>query len=153
MPVLSAIDSRAMAAKNGKRAWIIKSEPSVYPWEQLVEDGRTLWDGVRNYAARNHLRAMQRGDWLLFYHSNEGKELVGVAKVVREAYADPTSEDDWSVVDVAPVKPLKTKVTLAAIKAEPRLAQMPLVRQGRLSVSPVNDDELACLLELAKTKL
>lgn len=143
----------AVKSKVERRAWLVKSEPSVYPWNQLVADGVTLWDGVRNYEARNHLRSMKKGDLALFYHSNEGKELVGIAKVVKTAYADPTSDEDWSVVDFAPVKKLKVPVTLAAIKAEPRLAEMLLVKRSRLSVVPVLPSELRLLLEMAETKL
>ncbi len=143
----------AAKSKVERRAWLVKSEPSVYPWNQLVADGVTLWDGVRNYEARNHLRSMNKGDLALFYHSNEGKELVGIAKVVKTAYADPTSDEDWSVVDFAPVKKLKVPVTLAAIKAEPRLAEMQLVKRSRLSVVPVLPSEFTLLLEMAETKL
>ncbi len=122
--------------------WLIKSEPFKYSWDQFVKDGVTFWDGVRNYGARNNLRSMKKGDLLLFYHSNEGMEVVGIAKVVKEHYQDPTTEEDaWLVVDVKPVKKLKKPVSLAAIKADPRLTQMALVRLGRLSVQPVTDEE------------
>lgn len=130
---------------------MVKSEPTVYPWDRLVQDKKTLWDGVRNFAARNNLRAMKKGDRVLFYHSNEGKEIVGLAKVVRESYADPTSDEDWSVVDLAPVKRLNKPVTLATIKSDPLLSTMQLVRQSRLSVVPVTAEELARILELAET--
>ena len=122
--------------------WLIKSEPFKYSWDQFVKDGVTFWDGVRNYGARNNLRSMKKGDLLLFYHSNEGMEIVGIAKVVKEHYQDPTTEEDaWVVVDVKPVKKLKKPVSLATIKADPRLTQMALVRLGRLSVQPVTDEE------------
>ncbi len=122
--------------------WLIKSEPFKYSWDQFVKDGVTFWDGVRNYGARNNLRSMKKGDLLLFYHSNEGMEIVGIAKVVKEHYQDPTTEEDaWLVVDVKPVKKLKNPVSLATIKADPRLTQMALVRLGRLSVQPVTDEE------------
>ncbi len=134
-------------------AWLVKSEPAKYPWEQLVRDRRTFWDGVRNYEARNNLRGMQKGDVVLFYHSNEGKEIVGIAKVAKAAYPDPTTDEDWSVVDLVPVKPLRKPVTLAAIKAEPALAAMALVKKGRISVVPVLPDELALVLQMAGTKL
>lgn len=122
--------------------WLIKSEPFKYSWDQFVKDGVTFWDGVRNYGARNNLRSMKKGDLLLFYHSNEGMEIVGIAKVVKEHYQDPTTDEDaWLVVDVKPVKKLKNPVSLATIKADPRLTQMALVRLGRLSVQPVTDEE------------
>ena len=122
--------------------WLIKSEPFKYSWDQFVKDGVTFWDGVRNYGARNNLRSMKKGDLLLLYHSNEGMEIVGIAKVVKEHYQDPTTEEDaWLVVDVKPVKKLKKPVSLATIKADPRLKEMALVRLGRLSVQPVTDEE------------
>lgn len=139
-----------------KRRWLVKSEPFKYPWEQLVRDGRTAWDGVRNFEARNNLRAMTVGDLLLFYHSNEGKAVVGVAQVVRSHYPDPTAaaeDGDWSVVDVAPLCPLREAVTLAQIKADPRLAAMDLLRRSRLSVVPVTPEEFAVILALGKTRL
>ncbi|GAB4092035.1 EVE domain-containing protein [Flaviaesturariibacter terrae] len=133
--------------------WLIKSEPFKYSWDQFEKDGRTFWDGVRNYAARNNLRAMKKGDELFFYHSNEGLEIVGIAKVVREAYPDPTSDDEaWVVVDVAPVKRLKHPVSLKTIKADPRLSNMALMRLSRLSVQPVTDEEYAIILEHAGQK-
>ena len=133
--------------------WLIKSEPFVYSWEQLVQDGRTCWDGVRNYAARINLRDMKKGDQAFFYHSNEGKEIVGIAKVVREAYQDPTTEEDWSAVDVAPVRPLPSPVSHARIKQEPSLAGMALMRLSRLSVQPVTESEWKRILEISeKTK-
>lgn len=133
--------------------WLVKSEPYKYSFEELVRDGRTTWDGVRNFEARNNLRSMKRGDLLLFYHSNEGKAVVGVAKVAREAYADPTAkEGDWSVVDVSPVKALASPVTLDAIRADEALANMQLLRRSRLSVVPVTPDEFRRVLALGKTK-
>jgi predicted RNA-binding protein with PUA-like domain len=134
--------------------WLAKSEPSKYSWSQLVSDKRTTWDGVRSFEARNNLRAMKKGDRVLFYHSNEGKEVVGVAKVVGEAYADPSAPgEDWSVVDLAPLKPLKVPVTLATIKADKKLANMALLRRSRLSVVPVTAAEFERILELGETKL
>lgn len=134
--------------------WLVKSEPFVYAWSALVKDGRTSWEGVRNFEARNAMRAMSKGDLLLYYHSNEGKEIVGVAKVVREAYPDTTAEEgDWSMVDVAPVKALASPVGLAAIKAHPKLSKMLLVKRSRISVVPVTPDEFAGVLALGKTKL
>lgn len=131
--------------------WLIKSEPFKYSWQQLLEDKKTFWDGVRNYAARNFLREMKKGDLAFFYHSNEGKEIVGIAKIVREAYPDPTTDDDnWVVVDVAAVKPLKRPVSLAEIKGEQSLQQMALVRLTRLSVQPVTEAEWDYIIELAE---
>ncbi|MBX3241743.1 MAG: EVE domain-containing protein [Chitinophagaceae bacterium] len=133
--------------------WLVKSEPFKYSWEQLVKDKQTFWDGVRNYAARNNLRAMKKGDEVFFYHSNEGLEIVGIAKVVKEAYPDPTAEDEtWVVVDLKPVKKLKKPVTLQDIKADKRLADMALIRLGRLSVQPVTDKEWGIVLEMAGEK-
>lgn len=130
--------------------WLIKSEPFKYSWDQFVKDKKTFWDGVRNYAARNNLRDMKKGDELFFYHSNEGLEIVGIAKVVKEHYQDPTTDETaWVVVDVAPVRKLKKPVTLAQMKADKRLANMDLLRLGRLSVGKVTDEEWKVVLELA----
>lgn len=130
--------------------WLIKSEPSAYSWDQLVKDKQTFWDGVRNYAARNNLKAMKKGDELFFYHSNEGVEIVGIAKVAKEFYQDPTTDDNtWVVIDVKPVRKLKKPVSLAQIKTDKRLADMALVRLGRLSVQPVTEKEWQIVLELA----
>lgn len=123
-----------------RQYWLIKTEPDVFSWDQFVRDGRAVWDGVRNFRARNNLRAMKVGDWALFYHSNVGKEIVGIAEVVREHYPDPTAKGaDWSAVDFVPVEPLARPVTLQEIKADPELADMPLVRQPRLSVQPCSE--------------
>lgn len=133
--------------------WLIKSEPFKYSWEQLVADKQTFWDGVRNYSARNNLRSMMKGDEIFFYHSNEGLEIVGIAKVIWEAYQDPTTDDaNWVVVDIKPVKRMKKPVSLAKIKAEPRLKDIALVRLSRLSVSPITDEEWKIILELGETK-
>jgi predicted RNA-binding protein with PUA-like domain len=133
--------------------WLVKSEPFKYSWEQFEKDKQTFWDGVRNYAARNHLRAMKKGEEVLFYHSNEGLEIVGIAKVAKEAYQDPTTEEDaWVVVDLKPYKKLKNTVSLAQIKSDKRLANMALVRLGRLSVQPVTDAEWKVIMELAGEK-
>lgn len=130
--------------------WLIKSEPSTYSWEQLEKDKKTFWDGVRNYAARNNLRAMKKGDLAFFYHSNEGLEIVGIAKVVKEAYQDPTtSEEAWVAVDFAPHKKLKNPVGLAEIKTKKELANMALVKLGRLSVQPVTDKEWETVMKMA----
>jgi predicted RNA-binding protein with PUA-like domain len=129
--------------------WLVKSEPFKYSWEKFNKDGRTFWDGVRNYQARNNLREMKEGDLVLFYHSNEGKEIVGIVKVVKEAYQDPTTDDtNWVVVDLAPVEALKTPVTLEQIKADPKLQDIGLVRQGRLSVMGVKREEFDYILAL-----
>ena len=130
--------------------WLVKSEPSAYSWDQLVNEKQTCWSGVRNYAARLHLRAMKKGDEVFFYHSNEGTDIVGIAKVSKEAYQDPTTSDDrWVAVDLKPVKKLKNPVTLAQIKAEKKLTNMALVRLGRLSVQPVTDEEWRIVMALA----
>ena len=130
--------------------WLAKSEPSTYSWDAFVKEKETCWSGVRNYAARLHLRAMKKGDEVFFYHSNEGVEIVGIAKVVKEAYQDPTTSDDrWVAVDLKPVKKLKNPVTLAQIKAEKKLTNMALVRLGRLSVQPVTDEEWRIVMALA----
>jgi predicted RNA-binding protein with PUA-like domain len=136
-----------------KASWLVKSEPSVYSFDQLVADGKTVWDGVRNYEARNNLRAMQKGDTLLFYHSNEGKEIVGIAKVVKTAYQDPKTDEDWSAVDIAPVKKLKRPLPLAELKAHELLSKMGLVKRSRISVTPVTPEELAAVLAESGTKL
>ncbi len=133
--------------------WLIKSEPFKYSWENFEKDKQTFWDGVRNYAARLNLRAMKKGDLAFFYHSNEGTEIVGIAKIVKEAYQDPTTDDErWVAVDVAAHKKLKKPVSLAQIKEEPRLAQMALVRLGRLSVQPVTDEEWEIVMKMAGEK-
>ena len=128
--------------------WLMKSEPESYGWPDLVRDGGTEWDGVRNNAARLHLRAMKPGDEAFFYHSMSDKAVVGIMRIVREAAPDP-KDADWVSVRVEPVRPLEKPVTLAAIKAEPRLAAMELIRQSRLSVAPVRPDEWRVVLELA----
>lgn len=133
--------------------WLVKSEPSTYSWDQLVKEKQTCWSGVRNYAARLHLRNMKKGDEVFFYHSNEGTDIVGIAKVVKEAYQDPTTTDDkWVAVDLKPVKKLKNPVTLETIKKDKRLASMALVRIGRLSCQPVSDAEWNVVMELAGEK-
>lgn len=134
--------------------WVAKSEPDAYAWAELVKDQQTAWTGVRNYQARNNLRAMQKGDVVFFYHSGEGKEVVGVAKVSKEAYPDPTAkEGDWSCVDLAAVKPFAQTVTLAAMKADKILSEMLLVRHSRISVTPATATQAKQLLSLARTKL
>ncbi len=133
--------------------WLIKSEPSTYSWERLVKEKQTFWDGVRNYAARNNLRGMKKGDEVFFYHSIEGTEIVGIATVAKEFYQDPTTDDpNWVVVDFKPLRKLKKPVTLAQIKADKRLANMDLVRLGRLSVQTVKDEEWKMVMEMAGEK-
>jgi predicted RNA-binding protein with PUA-like domain len=133
--------------------WLVKSEPSAYSWEQLEKDKETVWSGVRNYAARLHIRNMKKGDEVFFYHSNEGTDIVGIAKVAKEAYQDPTTDDDrWVAVDIKVHKKLKKPVALDIIKKDKRLAGMALVRIGRLSVQPVTDKEWATIMELAGEK-
>lgn len=133
--------------------WLIKSEPFKYSWDQFVNDKETFWDGVRNYQARNNLRAMKKGDLAFWYHSNEGMEIVGIAKVTKESYQDPTTDDTaWLVVNFKPVKKLKKPVSLATVKADIRLEKMALVKAQRLSVQPVTPEEWAIILELAETQ-
>jgi|SRR5579883_2136216 len=137
-----------------KRAyWLIKSEPSVYSFAQLVKDKKTRWDGIRSFEARNNLRAMKQGDLLLFYHSNVGKEIVGVARVLREAYQDPGTKEDWSAIDVEPVAPLAAPVTLDAMRTSKKLSSMALIKKSRLSVTPVTPAEFQAVLSAGKTKL
>jgi len=139
---------------SAKQYWLIKQEPSTFSWDDFVADGQAQWDGVRNYQARNNLRAMKKGDLALFYHSVTGKEVVGIAKVVKEAYPDPTAkEGDWSCVDFKPVKPMKKPVPLAVIKEEKKLENLPLIRHSRLSVMPVAKAEFETLLKLGGTKV
>ena len=133
--------------------WLVKSEPFKYSWDQFVKDKITHWDGVRNYAARNNLRSMKKGEKVLFYHSNEGVEIIGIAQVVKEAYQDPTTSDEAGVVvDLKPVKRLKKTVPLTIIKSDPRLASMALVKLSRLSVQPVTEEEWETVMELANEK-
>lgn len=140
-------------AKPIPQYWLIKSEPTKYSYAQLEKDKKTVWDGVRNFEARNSLRAMKKGDLVLFYHSTEGKEIVAIAKVLAEAYPDPTAPgEDWSVVEVAPVRPLKEPVPLDVIRADPALSDMALLKRSRLSVVPVTKPQFDHVLALGKTK-
>ncbi|MFN3405761.1 MAG: EVE domain-containing protein [Cytophagaceae bacterium] len=133
--------------------WLVKSEPFKYSFDQLLKDKSTFWDGVRNYQARNNLKAMKKGDQVLFYHSNEGKEVVGIAKVLKEFYQDPTTDDpNWVVVDLGPVKKLKKPVGLDEMKADKRLADIGLIKQGRLSVMSLKKAEFDVILEISETK-
>jgi len=134
-------------------AYVVKSEPSVYSFDQLVADEKSGWEGVRNFEARNMLRAMKKGDTLLYYHSNEGKEIVGIARVVKEAFQDPTTEEDWSSIELAPVKRLAKPVGLAELKVHPFLKNTALVARSRISVTPVTAKELAEILRLGETKI
>ena len=137
-----------------KQYWLAKSEPESYSWDMLVKDGITSWTGVRNFQARNNLRAMKKGDLVFFYHSNVGKEIVGIAKVTKEAFADPTAEDgDWSAVELASSKPVKKRVTLEQMKSDPLLKNMALVRNSRISVTPVTEAEAKRIKELAGSSL
>jgi predicted RNA-binding protein with PUA-like domain len=132
-----------------KRYWLVKQEPSTYSWDQLVRDGRTCWDGVRNHQARNNLAAMRMGDRVLFYHSVVGQAVVGIAEVAREAYPDPTTKDaHWVAVDLVPVKALRRPVTLEAIKAAPALRDIPLLRQSRLSVMPLEQAAFDAIVKM-----
>jgi predicted RNA-binding protein with PUA-like domain len=133
--------------------WLVKSEPFKYSWEQFVNDGKTFWDGVRNYGARNNLRAMKKGDHVLFYHSNEGLAIVGIAEVATEAYQDPTTTDaNWVVVDLKPLKAMTKPVTLAQVKAEKTLQDMDLVRLSRLSVGTVKEREYKKVMKMGETE-
>lgn len=133
--------------------WLVKSEPSVYSWDQFVADGQTCWSGVRNYAARIHLNGMKKGDPVMFYHSNEGLSVVGIAKVLKTAYQDPTTNDDrWVAVDIKPFKKLKKPVDLKTIKSDYRLKNIALVTIGRLSVMPLTETEYDVILELSGSK-
>ena len=131
--------------------WLVKSEPDTYSWDDLVKDKKTVWDGVRNFQARNNLKSMKKGDSVLFYHSNEGKEIVGIAKVAKEGYPEP-KDNNWVAVDLAPDKKLKNPVTLAQIKADKRLSNMVLVKASRLSVQPVKAEEFDIILALSEKK-
>ena len=136
------------------RHWLVKSEPDVYSWERFKTEKKAVWDGVRNFTARNNLRAMKKGDLVLFYHSNEGKEVVGIATVSKEAYPDPSAtEGDWSAVELTPKKALKVPVTLAQIKADKAFEGFALIKLSRLSVVPASPAEFAHVLELGETKL
>ena len=133
--------------------WLVKQEAESYSWDDFVRDGRTSWTGVRNYQARNNLRGMKKGDLVLWYHSNEGKEIVGIAKVSKEAYQDPTTEDtNWVVVNLKPFKSLKKPVTLEKIKQTDNLQQIGLIKQGRLSVMGLTPAEFDCILALSEEK-
>jgi predicted RNA-binding protein with PUA-like domain len=132
--------------------WLVKSEPYKYSWQQLLKDGRTYWDGVRNYQARNNLQAMKKGDAVLFYHSNEGLEVVGIARVVKEAYPDPTTDDPrWVAVDIEPIETLATPVSLNDLKKDKRLQNIALIKQGQLSVMPLTQKEFEVIVTTGRT--
>jgi predicted RNA-binding protein with PUA-like domain len=133
--------------------WLVKSEPFKYSWEQFLKDGWTYWDGVRNYQARNNLKSMKKGDLVLFYHSNEGMEVVGIAKVIKEFYQDPTTDDErWVVVELEPVETLKKPISLNDIKKDKRLKNIPLVKQGRLSVMPLTKEDFEVIVKKRRGK-
>jgi predicted RNA-binding protein with PUA-like domain len=136
------------------RYWLVKSEPEAYSWERFMREGKVVWDGVRNYQARNNLREMKTGDLVLFYHSVTDKQVMGIARVVKEHYQDPTTDDDrWVVVDMAPEMPLSDPVSLEAIKADERLSNIALVRQGRLSVMPLKREEFDAIAEMGNERI
>jgi predicted RNA-binding protein with PUA-like domain len=131
--------------------WLVKSEPFKYSWEDFVKEGKSVWDGVRNYQARNNMMAMKAGDWVFFYHSNEGMEVVGLAEVIKEHFPDPTTDDPrWVVVELVPIKKLTKTVTLKTMKADDRLSGLALIKQSRLSVTPVAKQEFDIILSLAE---
>lgn len=133
--------------------WLVKSEPVKYSWQKFVKEGWTYWDGVRNYQARNNLKNMKKGDLVLFYHSNEGMEVVGIAKVIKEHYQDPTTDDErWVVVDLEPLEALKNPVSITEIKKDKRLKTITLIKQGRLSVMPLSKDEFEAIVEKGRGK-
>jgi len=134
--------------------WLVKSEPDKYSWNQFLQDGRTYWDGVRNYQARNNLRAMKIGDAVLFYHSNEGLTVVGIARVITEAYQDPTTDDPrWVVVEVEPVETFKQPVPLSEMKQDQRLQNLGLIKQGRLSVMPLTKEEFTLIVSRGRAEI
>lgn len=147
-------DARSLSEVPVPAYWLVKQEPEAYAFSQLVKDKKTFWDGVRNYQARNNLQAMKKGDLVLYYHSQTDRAVVGVAKVAKESYQDPTTDDErWVVVDLAAVKALAEPVTLAQIKADPKLNETALVKQSRLSVMPVSAVQFKRVLQLGKTNL
>ena len=134
--------------------WLVKQEPEAYSWSAFVKDGRTAWTGVRNFQARNNLRAMKKGDLVLYYHSVTGKQIMGIARVAKEAYPDPTAkEGNWSCVDLVPARPLAAPVALDTIKSDPTLKSLPLVKQGRLSVMPIPQQQFKRILQFGQTNV
>ncbi|MHA8066326.1 EVE domain-containing protein [Aquirufa sp. ROCK2-A2] len=131
--------------------WLVKSEPFKYSWDNFVKEGKSVWDGVRNYQARNNMKAMKKGDWVFFYHSNEGMEVIGLAEVSKEFYQDPTTEDErWVVVELIPIKKFDKTVTLKQMKSDERLSNLALIKQSRLSVTPVDKPEFDIILSLTE---
>jgi len=131
--------------------WLVKSEPFKYSWDDFVKEGKSIWDGVRNYQARNNMKEMKKGDWVFFYHSNEGMEVIGLAEVKREFFQDPTTEDPrWVVVEIVPIKKFNNTVTLKMMKSDDRLSNLALIKQSRLSVTPVGKQEFDIILSLAE---
>jgi len=131
--------------------WLVKSEPFKYSWDDFVKEGKSVWDGVRNYQARNNMKEMKKGDWVFFYHSNEGKEVIGLAEVKKEYFQDPTTEDPrWVVVEIVPIKKFNNTVTLKMMKSDDRLSNLALIKQSRLSVTPVGKQEFDIILSLAE---
>ena len=131
--------------------WLVKSEPFKYSWDDFVKEGKSVWDGVRNYQARNNMKEMKKGDWVFFYHSNEGMEVIGLAEVKREFFQDPTTEDPrWVVVEIVPIKKFNNTVTLKMMKSDDRLSNLALIKQSRLSVTPVGKHEFDIILSLAE---
>ena len=131
--------------------WLVKSEPFKYSWDDFVKEGKSVWDGVRNYQARNNMKEMKKGDWVFFYHSNEGMEVVGLAEVKKEFFQDPTTEDPrWVVVEIVPIKKFNKPVTLKMMKSDDRLSNFALIKQSRLSVTPVGKQEFDIILSLAE---
>jgi predicted RNA-binding protein with PUA-like domain len=131
--------------------WLVKSEPFKYSWDDFVKEGVSVWDGVRNYQARNNLKEMKKGDWVFFYHSNEGMEVIGLAEVKKEFYQDPTTEDPrWVVIEIVPIKKLNKTVTLKMMKSDDRLSNLALIKQSRLSVTPVEKQEFDIILSLSE---
>jgi predicted RNA-binding protein with PUA-like domain len=131
--------------------WLVKSEPFKYSWDDFVKEGKSVWDGVRNYQARNNMKEMKKGDWVFFYHSNEGMEVIGLAEVKKEFFQDPTTEDPrWVVVEIVPIKNFNNTVTLKMMKSDDRLSNLALIKQSRLSVTPVGKQEFDIILSLAE---
>ena len=158
MPLLNAreaapLENKIMKKSTKSKYWMVKQEPETYSWDNFVKDGSTDWTGVRNYQARNNLKDMKIGDRVLFYHSGQGKEVVGLAEVLKSAYPDPTADDpQWVAVDLKPIKALATPVQLAAIRYDKRLSQLPLIRQSQLSVMPLTKDEFDTIVSMGNNK-
>lgn len=151
--IRSPTENKIMKKSTKSKYWMVKQEPETYSWDNFVKDGSTDWTGVRNYQARNNLKDMKIGDRVLFYHSGKGKEVVGLAEVLKSAYPDPTAEDpQWVAVDLKPIKALATPVQLAAIRYDKRLSQLPLIRQSQLSVMPLTKDEFDTIVSMGNNK-